>query len=347
MDYRALSTELNRGEVASCYLFIAYDRYIAKAYVRLIKGMILTGELADMNCRVFDDKKVDARVLAAELNAMPMMAEKRMVVIDSDSFGAVTQSKELSGVLENFISSDPSHICLVCITPKMPDKRTKLYSALSSHAKIVEMKRYDEKGLSDYISNRLKASKLSISKEALEWFLDAVDYTAYRSETDLGYVVNELDKITAWCRGKKTVSLEDVKAVCAPTVSRDISRYTDSVLRGDMKSAMEGMNDLRTLRTGLALVMYSLDGALRQNALMMHSFSQGMTESEVAKKLGKHPYVIKLARKNNALDLEGSLRGIGILGDTDRRLKRGLLDDESAFILITRELTALAADRQH
>ena len=57
MDYRALSSELNKGTVAPCYLFIAYDRYIAKAYVRQIRGMILTGELADMNCRVFDDKR--------------------------------------------------------------------------------------------------------------------------------------------------------------------------------------------------------------------------------------------------------------------------------------------------
>ena len=340
MDYRALSAELNKGIIASGYLFIAYDRYIAKAYVKQIRGMVLTGELADMNCRVFDDKKVDARVLAAELSAMPMMAEKRLVVIDSDSFAAISASKELSGILTDFISSDPIHACLICIAPKMPDKRTKLYGAFSSHARIVEMKRYDGRGLSDYVTNRLKASKLTISKEALEYFLDATDYTSYRSGTDLGYVVNELDKLTAWCRGRKLVSLEDVKSVCSPAVSRDISRYTDSVLRGDMKSAMEAVKVLTQLRTGLSLVMYSLDGALRQNALMQYALSQGMGEEEIAKKQGKHPYVIKLARKNNRMGLEDSLYGIALLGEIDRKLKRSLIDEDSAYVLITSELTS-------
>lgn len=343
MDYRALSSELNKGTVAPCYLFIAYDRYIAKAYVRQIRGMILTGELADMNCRVFDDKKVDARVLAAELGAMPMMAEKRLVVMDSDSFSAVCASKELSGILTDFISSDPVHACLICISPKMPDKRTKLYSAFAQHGRIVEMKRYDERGLSDYVTNRLKAAKLSISKEALEYFLDATDYTSYRSGTDLGYVVNELDKLTAWCRGKKLVSLEDVRSICSPAVTRDISRYTDCVLRGDMKGAMEAVMELRELRTGLSLVMYSLDGALRQNAMMQYGLSHGMREEEIAKKQGRHPYVIKLARKNNRMSLEDSLYGIALLGETDRKLKRSLIDEDSAYILITTALTSRAA----
>lgn len=342
MDYRALSAELNKGIVSSCYLFVAYDRYIARAYVKQIRGMLLTGELAGMNYRVFDEKKVDARTLAAELNAMPMMAEKRLVLIDSDGFAAVSQSKELTSLLCEFIESPPPYVCLICITPKMPDKRTKLYSAFSSSGRIVEMKRYDERGLSDYITNRLKAAKLAISKEALEWFLDAVDYTAYRSETDLGYVVNELDKLIAWCRGRKLVNLEDVKNVVVPTVSRDISKYTDSVLRGDMKGAMEGMNDLKKLRTGLGLVMYSLDGALRQNAMMIHETGCGMSEDEIAKRQGKHPYVIKLARKNNTMGLEQSLEGIRLLGETDRRIKKGLLDEDTAFIYLTRTLTAMA-----
>ena len=342
MDYIQLSTELHKGNVAGAYLFIAEDMYIARAYVRQIRSMLLTGEFASMNSVTFEDRKIDPRTLAAELDAMPMMAERRVVVTDPDATRAIFASSELSSVVSERISGGYGHLCLIMLSEKAPDKKNRLYSEFLKSGKVVQMRRYDRDGLSEYIRRRLSERKLTVSKEALDLFMEMVDYTSYRSEIDLGYVVNELDKLTAWCRGKKLVGAEDVKTVVSPNLSKDISLYTDDVLKGDMKGALAGMERLRFYRTPFPVVMAALDSALRQNAQFLSGKATGMSEAEIAKKYSRHPYVVKLALRNTSMSTEASLKGISILAGIDRALKKGLTDETTSFLMMTERVTSLA-----
>lgn len=342
MNYRQLQTELQKGITANAYLFISGDRYIASSYVRMIRSMFLKGEFASMNSSVFEDKKVDEKILETELYALPMMSDKRVVVIYQDASRTVFSGQNLSRTVISFIEN-PNEQCILIMLTDKADARTKLYNAFSTKGKIVDFARFSRNEVTDYVDRTFEKAKLSPSKEARDYLIGAVDYNARESTADLGYFVNEIDKIAAFCRGKKNVTLEDVKTVVSQNIVRDIYRYTDDVLAGNSYAAFEDMNRLKLTRVPLPIIMSSLDSVLRQNAQWKTDSAQGLTNEKIASKRKANAYVVKKTLSASKMSIDASLEGIAYLAGVDMKLKTGLTDEDTALVMITSFLSSLPA----
>ena len=140
MNYRQLQAELNKNVITGAYLFVNTDAYIADSYVKLIKQRLISGELASMNYGVIDAKKISAAMLKEALEAMPVMSDKRLLIIKDDSYAAIAQNSALSDIMCSYLNDQNPSMTVIMKNPK-PDKRTKLFKAFSENEKVVEFEK--------------------------------------------------------------------------------------------------------------------------------------------------------------------------------------------------------------
>ena len=241
--------------------------------------------------------------------------------------------------------SDPNPAMTVIMKNPKPDKRTKLFKAFSEKAKIVEFEKLSNPELEQYIINAFAKKNQTINKQTANFIMQSVDYNGRDSGTDLGYVVNEIEKLSALCKNKKIITIEDAQKTVSVNVTKDIYRYTDAILEGDLKQAFDNMNRLIINKVPIQMAMATLDTVLRQNALWKEASESGLKDSQIAKKFGANPYVVKKTLLKSKMSAENALKGIKKISEEDIKIKKGESDNTSSFALLTSVLCRLCTKR--
>ena len=344
MNYRQLQAELNKNVITGAYLFVNTDAYIADSYVKLIKQRLISGELASMNYGVIDAKKISAAMLKEALEAMPVMSDKRLLIIKYDSYAAIAQNSALSDIMCSYLNDQNPSMTVIMKNPK-PDKRTKLFKAFSENAKVVEFEKLSNPELEQYIINAFAKKNQTVNKQTANFIMQAVDYNGRDSGADLGYVVNEIEKLSVFCKNKKNITIEDAQKIASINVTKDIYRYTDAILEGDMKQAFDNMNRLIVNKVPIQMAMATLDTVLRQNAVWKEASESGMKDAQIAKKFGANPYIVKKTLLKSRMSAENALAGIKKISEADMKIKKGESDNISSFALLTSELCRICTKR--
>ncbi|NLW70405.1 MAG: DNA polymerase III subunit delta [Eubacteriaceae bacterium] len=340
MDYKKLRAELKANVISSAYLFLAEDRYIAMSFVKLLRERIASGEFASFNQSIFEEKKTDAPLLESALYALPVMSERRFVLIKCDTLGALSQNEGAVKVINNFIKSGCATTTLIILTSKA-DKRLSLYKTFASSAKIVEFAKLTERELYAWVNNTFGAKGFKASDKAVSKLIAYADYNGRDSQIDLGYVKNEIDKLCSYANGGE-ISEEMVEKICAMNLNGDIFKYTDSILAGDEKQALEALYNLTCNKMPAAVIMYNLSKVLANNALWTAGIEKGMTREDLAKKYGANPYIVKMTLKKSKMKPLNTLKAISLMNRSDMAVKGGKLKEDSALIILSKKLCSLA-----
>ena len=344
MNYRQLQAELNKNIITGAYLFINADAYIADSYVKLIKQKVIYGEAASVNCAAIDSKKISEAMLKEALAAIPLMSDRRLLIIKEEAYAAIAQSSALSEIMLNYLE-DPNPAMIVILKNPKPDKRTKLFKALSGKAKVVEFEKLSSLELEQYIINSFARKNQTITKQTANLIMQSADYNGRDSGADLGYVVNEIEKLSAYCKNKKNITVEDAQKTVSVNVTKDVYRYTDAILEGDAKQAFDNMNRLVLNKVPIQMTMAALDAVLRQNAIWKEASESGLKDAQIARRFGANPYIVKKTLLKSKMSIENALKGIKKISEEDVRIKKGESDNLSSFALLTSELCKLCGKR--
>lgn len=341
MNYKQLQNELKNRVVSSAYLFVCTDSYIAESYVKLIRDNFVNKEFLSMNLTVVDEEKISPEELRAEFDKLPLMSDRRLILIRPNAFDSINKSNAFVKVIENYLKSPNEYCTLIAMTDKA-DKRLKMYKTFEENAKVVEFDKLPNAELAAYIQNTFTKKKINISKEALDIFIKAMDYNNRESNVDLGYVVNEIDKLCFYIKGKKNITAQDVKDVVSPNITKDMFRYTDSLLMGNIKEAYDNIFHLMINKVPFPLLFFNIDKVLRENAICKSAFDKGMKDFQISKKYAIHNFVVKKYINDSKISAEKSLLGIKFLSLQDAKLKSGEIKPELAMDIITQYICSLS-----
>jgi DNA polymerase-3 subunit delta len=146
---------------------------------------------------------VDPETLASIANTPPMMAEWRVVVVrDAQGLAANARSR---AVLEELIAKPMPGLALILIAT-LPDKaKAQIYEKLKKEATAVAFPQLSISDVPGWLVARAR-------EEDHELDLDAARAMAGAIGSELGILVQELKKLYDYTRGRKSITLEDVKS---------------------------------------------------------------------------------------------------------------------------------------
>ena len=221
---KTLRDALKRGTFDGAYYVHGEDDFQKDDAVRQLVDAAVEPAMRDFNMEVLRAQETDAKSLDAALSALPMMADRRIVVIRDAS----ALKKDARKVLDRYLEK-PSPDILVILVETSGGKTDKELSRNSTplefdHLSADRIPRW----ISHYASTQFGAK---ISAEAADLLQIAVG-------TDLHQLVSELDKLASFANGRE-ITEEDVGAVVGVRRGETMADFLDEVARRNVSKALE------------------------------------------------------------------------------------------------------------
>ena len=221
---KTLRDALKRGTFDGAYYVHGEDDFQKDDAVKQLVEAAVEPAMRDFNMEVLRAQEVDAKSLDAALSALPMMADRRIVVIRDAS----AVKKDARKVLDRYLEK-PSPDILVILVETSGGKTDKELSRNSTplefdHLSADRIPRW----ISHYASTQFGAK---ISAEAADLLQIAVG-------TDLHQLVSELDKLASFANGRE-ITEDDVGAVVGVRRGETMADFLDEVARRNVSKALE------------------------------------------------------------------------------------------------------------
>ena len=256
--YDALKRDIEAGTVGSAYIFHGEETYLRDHALARLREVLVPEAFSEFNYHKADGKALTVQALEEMAEAMPMMAERTLVVVsDWDLFRLPEEQREK---LAAFLSDVPEYCCIVFLYDTIAYKpnRTmkKLCGALDAAVQTVEFKPLPQGELLAWIGRRVRERGKEIDRRTAEHLV----FTCGELMTGLA---SEIDKLCAYASGK-SVTTADIDAAADPVLSAEVFRLSDAVLNNDYDRASVILGDLLKMQTEPIMILAALGSQLRR-----------------------------------------------------------------------------------
>lgn len=253
-----LKQDLSAGTLGEAYIFYGEESYLREYYLEQVRKKLVPDGFEAFNYHRAEGKDLDVQALAEMAEAMPMMAERTLVVaVDLDLFKLDEGER---GRLIALLEDIPPYCCMVFVydTVAYKPNRTmkKLCKAIDAHVQAVEFRPVDSRDLEAWIARRFRALGKDIDRRTAEHLI----FTCGGLMTGL---VPEIAKIAAYAKGP-SVTQRDIDAVATPVLSAEVFRLADAVLQGQFDQAASILDNLLKMQTEPISILAALGWQLRR-----------------------------------------------------------------------------------
>lgn len=220
---RALREILKRNPQGGAYYICGEDEFQKEDAMKRLIASSLDPSVRDFNLDVLRAQDVDAKSFEGIVSSLPMMADRRVVVIRETS----ALKKEARKSVERFLAEPPQDVVLLLV--EAPGGKTDKDLARSATTLDFDLLTPDE--IPAWITQRaVKDFKTQISPGATDLLQSAVG-------NDLHQLMTELDKLTSFVNGRE-ITEEAVAAVTGVRRGETITDLLDAIGRRDVKIAL-------------------------------------------------------------------------------------------------------------
>jgi len=218
-------TEANLKEY-TVFLLTGEDQFSIEMKVGEIITSFMDNDLKDFNYSRFNAENMSAEMIGSALYSLPVMADKRIVLIsDIDQVGV-----EIYELLTRFLKKNIDSTVLV-MTGTKPDKRKTFFKDIASNknALILEFKEKNEREIMQWVKNYISSKGCSISLESLQLLTLSLS-------SNLSQIASEADKLIEYTKGKP-ITEDTVENVLGISKEYNIFKLQNAVVEKDLKKS--------------------------------------------------------------------------------------------------------------
>ena len=281
-DFPAKQKQLNEdvasGTFKPCYLIYGEEAYLRfQNRDKLVKA--LGGSSNSMNFNRYEGDNISPTEVVDMAETMPFLSDRRVILIENSGF-----FKKGCPELAEYLKA-PSETTLFIFVEKEVDKRKDIYKAVSKLGFDMECSPQDADTLKVWIRNRFNQQGKEISPRAQAVFIDRVG-------TDMSNIATEIEKLVCYCIDRKTITEEDIEAVCANYLTSRIFAMTDAISAQDQKRAIELYYDLLALKEPPAMILSMISRQFNMMLQVKEMTANRKSSYEIAQALKLQPFIV-------------------------------------------------------
>jgi DNA polymerase-3 subunit delta len=334
------------------YILHGEDDFSRQGALDEIKRAIGDETALATNTTVLDAPQATMEQLRAVAEAMPFLAEKRLLIVNGllerfESRGRSGRRKKTAGAsnrkdeyqpLADYLAGVPDSTIVVLVDGKINDKNP-LFSVLQAKAKVKSFPLLKKEPLVHWIQNRVRGRGANISPQAVMLLADYVG-------SNLWIMASEIDKLILFASGGQ-IEADDVKRVVSYVHEASVFELVDAILefRGGTAEKLAEQLLQRGASPSYLLVMLT-----RQARLIVRTRelkNQRRSDAEVMGRLEiGSPFVLRRALEQASRYNMPRLKEVyHRLLETDLAIKTGRYDAELALNILIAELSQRAEAR--
>lgn len=280
--FEQLKNDLKQKSPARFYVLYGEEDYLRRYYAEQLKKQLLDELTEDFNFHRLTTENFSLQTLSDSLEALPMMAERSMVLVEEvDLFELPESDRER---LTAMLADVPEYCCLVLTYADFkPDKRKKkLWDAIEKNAVLAEFRYQSESDLRAWIARHFRALGKQIAPELCTYLLQQCGLSMTRLD-------GEIQKICAFS-GAETVVRADIDAVVEPTLDAVVFQLTDALAQRDFGAALERLQVLLKMQTEVIPIVAAVGAQMRRLNAAKILQTEGKGAQELASLCGIAPY---------------------------------------------------------
>ncbi|AKL97599.1 DNA polymerase III subunit delta [Endomicrobium proavitum] len=327
------SDKLNTPHAA--YLFAGEESFLIDLSLKKIEKIIDAG---DLNREIFYGGELSADDVVNALQTLPFLGEKRLIIIKEAHKIKAADAEVITEYIDN--PSDTS--CLVFLyaanyKKEGVAKRKELVSKYSSSklCVAVDCRKQYENETRDFIKTGFADRGKNVS-------YDVVSRMIEENGTDLLNISNEIEKLSLFAGGKKSITLEDVEYISGHTKEANVYSLAAEIEAKNLKKALFVLEKLLVDGEEPVVILSTIVSCVRRLLEAKSMIEErGASSSEISSALRMHPYFAKTfvsnLHKHDFKRLKDSMKTVL---KADAAIKTGASDAasalEKALILICR-----------
>lgn len=332
-----LKNDLKRKQPARFYLIFGEEDYLRRYYLEALKKLLLDPLTADFNYHHLTTETFSAEALSDSLEALPMMAERSLIVVEDVDFFELAEEER--NRLTQMFDDLPDYCCLVLTYEDFkPDKRKKkLWTAMERNAVIAEFCYQKQADLMPWVARHFRAGGKQITSELCAYLLGQCGMSMSRLH-------GEIEKICAYCPGAN-VTRADIDAVVEPTLEAVSFEISDALGNHDFERAMERLHVMLKLRAEPIPVLAAIGGQMRRLNAARALIAEKKGEQELSELCGIASFAArKTMQQARRLSDRFCERAVVLCRDTDFRLKTSYDDPQRLLEVL---IATLAQEASH
>lgn len=320
MSMEELKKQLKENHIGRLYLFTGPEQFLVRYYVHQMMEKLLDENTKALNYMVFEGK-VSFQAVSDAVSLFPAFSPRRVVVVKESTL-MKQGAKDLDW--NGFFKSLPDYICLIFLQEEV-DKRLTFYKAVKNHGLVVECNRQDEAALTRWVMKGFSNYKKQIDER------DAA-YLVALLEPDMTFMALEIDKIASYLGDSGRVTREAIDAITSKSVKSRIFDLTDAISQQQTAQALQILNGLMEQKEPLPYIMAMVGRQMAVLWRMKKMEAKGMSQADIARALGLHPYIAgKVHRQAASFTMEKLRSHMRRLLELDEASKTGRMDPRTAL----------------
>lgn len=308
-DLAEIFAELERKVVRPAYVLMGSETWLIERAVKLIKELASPNAIAGFNDDLFQGKESSASKIIGAARTMPMMGDKRFVLVRGADNLASAELEPLAA----YIEEPAAHACLVLVAEKF-DARSKIIKTAKAKGALFETAELKPPQVARFIESECARRKQKIDGRATHALSDAIG-------ADLSLLADSLDRLSLYVDGGP-ITVEAVEACIAHSRTDSIWSLVDAISQKNRKVALTATASLLDDREPPLRILAMITRQLKMLARMKSELSLGAPPADAAKSAGVPPFkaneMAGSAKRFSADDLS---RAFVLLLDTDLALK--------------------------
>lgn len=299
-----------KGSLDLVYVLVGTERLLIERAVDSVRKAVDSMGAPGFNIEVFDGKGLDAARVISAARTLPMMADKRLVLLRHVDSMTPTELKYLATYFD-----DPSDSSCVVLTAAKLDGRSPFTKAAKKKGYLIEAKPLRGAALRDFIRAEAASREHGIAPQAIEALLDAVG-------DDLSAIDDAMERLSLFVGAGQRIDADAVMTCVTRIRVESIWSLVDAIGLKDRRKGIAAAQSLLDDREPPLRLLAMVARQLRIVARMREALSEGLRPQEAAKRVGAPPFkagdLTESARRFTADSLG---KAFTLIAETDRALK--------------------------
>lgn len=317
LNEKELKTHIKSEEPYGIYLICGDEDYLKKHYTDLLVSKIVNPDFESFNLDRFDGKNLDLRDVFDRAEMMPMMAERRCIIVEN--FKLDSMNEDESELFSSYCNN-PADFSSIIFHQKNSDfslkKAKNAVDAIRKTGALCMLNKRSGAELTKPLISSAKKQGCILTPQMANYLVSLVG-------DDFNTLINELSKVCHYCR-EGEITKKHIDDVAIKTDDAKIHFLTKALISGDFDKAFSVLHTLLRQKTEPEYIL----GSLVSTYVDMYRAKISLTNGERAEalsepfKYGKLEFKLTMgARDASKMSVDTLRLCLEELSKADMRLK--------------------------
>ncbi len=259
MDIKDLDRQIKGKALGNLYFFYGEEQFLMENKVKAMKKALLDGDLAELNFAVIDEKKQALSRLEEELMSVPVMADKKMVVVKNSGLFGNAKLNDYKTLCE-LLGDVPEYLCLVFCEKEFDKKKEKNLAPIQQNGAIVKFDLLSPVQLERWLDKMFEDKGKSILPRDIGTMVKLCGQ-------GMATLYNEANKLIAFVGEREKITAEDVEAVVSKSADARLFDVIDNIAQGRSQGVFDELAALNASGESPSAILSLLSG--RMGELLM------------------------------------------------------------------------------